>query len=245
MLQGFSSVLWLRPILLLLGLLLPLLSPGSATLEGGIVQHHNLLGQSELTPLLLDNPSDDNAPLCAPLACEEVKAAYEQLQPPRPNSNAAAYESLLLLIVNAVENNDEPHIQANGSTTMAIDDAAAAMLHALDTDDSVGSPYVQSVLRTRRSVRMRDNDIVLATFPKSGTHFLASVVSQLLANSTGRYVLQDRTVDLPRALFHKYPIFVLLPDNRAIPVRQEAYDFAESVPAHVPRIFLVRRVGVL
>lgn len=98
------------------------------------------------------------------------------------------------------------------------------------------SKFEIAMARTREKVTMRDNDIVLASFPKSGTHFLASVVSELFHNSTGKHV-QSRA-NAPHQLFHGFPVFTLLPDNRAIPVPSHAFRFVASVPKHIPRIFL-------
>ena len=104
--------------------------------------------------------------------------------------------------------------------------------------------YQEAVDRTRRLTKMRDSDIILVTFPKSGTHFLAHAVTELFRNTTKRYIDEQlKTLpkgDAPVEFFHSYPIFTLLPDGRARPVPRSAYEFAESVPQDITRIFLVR-----
>lgn len=132
-----------------------------------------------------------------------------------------------------------------------------------DTDKAVGlnkSQYENAVRHSRRSVRIRDTDIVLASFPKSGTHFLAAAVSLILYRTNDilnkkllKYRksfdvgsrdlhLDESTGDSFRPInfFHEYPIFTLLPDGRGAAVPDEMYSFIESIPDTYPRIFLVR-----
>ena len=105
------------------------------------------------------------------------------------------------------------------------------------------SKYEAAIKRTRENVVMRDSDILLVTFPKSGTHFLTGVVTSILQHTTGGYWIFAEKNDkraIPNETFHGYPVFTLLPDARFIDVPMNTYRFAEGVPKEVPRIFLVR-----
>ena len=147
----------------------------------------------------------------------------------------------------------------NAYSLLLHDNLPASSNETVDNDnDSVpsnekeaGSKYEAAVQRVRTRVRMRDTDIVLATFPKSGTHFLAAAVTALLDNTTGAYV-RAKTAEAARLgkipplaanSFHGFPVFTMMPDDRGIPVPEDTLEFVESFPEDVPRIFMVRDVS--
>lgn len=108
----------------------------------------------------------------------------------------------------------------------------------------------RAVQRTREKVIMRDNDVVLVTFPKSGTHWLASVVKTMLYPNPLKDHIRD--LEIPGAyVFHDVAVFWLLPESwldsrheNYKPIKNygqipdEVFDKVNSVPAHIPRIFL-------
>ena len=109
----------------------------------------------------------------------------------------------------------------------------------------------RAVQRTREKVIMRDNDIILVTFPKSGTHWLASVVKNMLyPNPLTDDPVQE--IDIPAPyVFHDVAVFWLLPESwldsrsenyKAVKnygqIPDAVFDKVNSIPEHIPRIFL-------
>ena len=105
----------------------------------------------------------------------------------------------------------------------------------------------RSAARTREKLIMRDTDVILVTFPKSATHWLASVVSMLAFSGTvteGTAGVQDIYY------FHGMRVFWLLPDawngvdenGAGIPNTEDipdaVYDAINGLPESTPRIFL-------
>lgn len=109
------------------------------------------------------------------------------------------------------------------------------------------SNYESFVQRTREKVSVRDSDVIISSYPKSGTHFIAAVVSAIL-NDSGRKILRAKRSFFQSYsnhtyagyFFHTYPIFVLLPDNFGRKVPDILYEFVDQVPKTLTRIFLVQ-----
>eukprot|EP00750_Incisomonas_marina_P004155 INCI13444.3.p1 GENE.INCI13444.3~~INCI13444.3.p1 ORF type:complete len:423 (-),score=48.49 INCI13444.3:1008-2276(-) len=106
-----------------------------------------------------------------------------------------------------------------------------------------------AVQRTRKRVKCRDSDIIIVSHPKSGTHWLASVLSKINVPEWTTESARDNDLDLPSSIFakvppmqrfHGFPIYWLLPgtssDNSVVP--DAVYEAVEAVPEGVPRIFL-------
>lgn len=99
--------------------------------------------------------------------------------------------------------------------------------------------------RSRRKVKCRDSDVIIVTYPKSGTHWLASVLSQIFfapygghPAAPGLHTLPDISVE---QRFHRFPIFWTLPgtaEDDAGGVSDWNFEAIESVPENMPRIFL-------
>ena len=114
--------------------------------------------------------------------------------------------------------------------------------------ESDSSFYAASLALTRSRVQLRDTDVVIATYPKSGTHWVVAATSFLLSNQTRAPLAtalnkhHQRYGDDPEHIvrfFHHYPVFMLLPDSRREPVPNSTFELVESIPDGVPRIFVV------
>lgn len=83
-------------------------------------------------------------------------------------------------------------------------------------DSNRDSELIEHVIRTRERVKMRPHDVVIISYPRSGTNWLASVLTDLIPAATEavdrlKEELSDSSI-LDPYLFHGYPVFWLLPD---------------------------------